>query len=145
MPQTMVTTAEMETARRDGSGAPRWFVRLGIVAAVSISLVAISLLYYRWYKAEDFESTIIVWAPADWKGAIVRVSGATLAGSELTRELDDEEHPLIRFHVPPGVYRVRVQRNGQTLAERPTSPNLTVRMIWCPFRIAPAATQMGAR
>src|SRR5205823_8278972 len=40
MPQTMVTTAEMETARRDGSGAPRWFVRLGIVAAVSISLVA---------------------------------------------------------------------------------------------------------
>jgi hypothetical protein len=147
MPPAMDASAqagEVEPAGRHTVGTPRWIVLGGIWTSVAISLLAISILYYRWYKAEDFESTIVVWAPAEWKGATVQVNGANLPGNELTRDLDDEDHLLIRFHVPPGAYTVRVHRKGQMLAQQTSRPPLTPRMIWWPFRISPAAT-MSAR
>jgi hypothetical protein len=133
-------------ARREGK--PRaWIVVVGIGAAIVISLLAISLLYYKWYKAEDYETTIVVWAWPEWKGATVEVTGSNLPEAKLTRDLDDPDHMVIRFHVPPGGYTVRVLKNGTTLDERstPTFQPLTARMIWWPFRASPAATQMSAK
>lgn len=134
------------SARREGK--PRaWIVVVGIGAAIFISLLAISLLYYKWYKAEDYETTIVVWAPQEWKGATVEVTGSNLPEAKLTRDLDDPEDMVIRFHVPPGGYTVRVMKDGAMLDERstPTFQPLTARMIWWPFRASPAATQMSAK
>jgi hypothetical protein len=130
-------------------GKPRAFVvLLGIAAAVFISLVAVSVLYYRWYKAEDYETTIVVWGFPEWDGATVEVTGPGLPEGRLTRKLEDTEHLVIRFHVPPGSYTVRVQKDGKLLAERSTDQRtgpLAAQTIWWPFRASPAATQMGEK
>ena len=132
--------------RREGKPRP-WVVVFGIAAAIFISLVAISLLYYTWYKAEDYETTIVVWGWPDWEGATVEVAGANLPQGKLTRKLDDPDHVLVRFHVPPGAYAVRVEREGHVIAQRETSQlrPLAERTIWWPFRASPAATQMGVK
>src|SRR5258705_12038836 len=43
------------------AGVRPWVVVFGIATTVFISLLAISLLYYKWYKTEDYETTIVVW------------------------------------------------------------------------------------
>ena len=129
-------------------GMRTWVVALGISASVLLTLLSISLLYYKWYKAEDFDTTIVVWAPAEWYGATVEITGSGLAAPQrLAQELSEADHMLIRFHVPPGAYTVRVIRDGQTLAERVTNPArpLEARMIWWPFRAPAAATQVGKK
>jgi hypothetical protein len=120
-------------------------VIFGIATTVFISLIAISLLYYKWYKTEDYDTTIVVWAPDEWNGATVDVRGEHLPPQGLTQDLKEDDHMLIRFHVPPGGYSVRVHRDGQTLAERETPPTrpLNAHMIWWPFKAPAAATQMG--
>jgi hypothetical protein len=127
------------------AGVRPWVVVFGIATTVFISLLAISLLYYKWYKTEDYDTTIVVWAPAEWNGATVDVSGGRLPPQGLTQDLNEDEHMLIRFHVPPGGYSVRVHRDGKTLAERVTDPMRPLRahMIWWPFKAPAAATQMG--
>jgi hypothetical protein len=123
-------------------------VVLGIAAAVFLSLVAVSILYYRWYKAEDYDTTIVVWGWPDWNGATVEVTGPGLPEGRLTRKLDDSEHLVIRFHVPPGDYTVRVEKDGKLLGRRSTDERtgpLAAQTIWWPFRASPAATQMGAK
>ena len=128
---------------------PRTFVVvLGIAAALFISLIAVSVLYFRWYKAEDYETTIVVWGFPEWDGATVEVTGPGLPEGQLTRKLDDSEHLVIRFHVPPGSYTVKVRKDGKLLAERTTDQRtgaLAAQTIWWPFRVSPAATQMGAK
>ncbi|MDB5323175.1 MAG: hypothetical protein JWN40_4806 [Phycisphaerales bacterium] len=139
-------TAEPPPAPRS-AGMRGWVVAFGIAATVFITLLAISLLYYKWYKADDYQTTIVVWAPDEWKGATVEVTGGGLPAQGLARELNEADHMLIRFHVPPGEYTVRVQRDGHTLAQRMTDPTraLTARMIWWPFRAPAAATQIGKK
>jgi len=133
----------------DPEAKPRTFVVvIGIAAALFISLVAVSVLYYRWYKAEDYETTIVVWGFPEWNGATVQVTGPGLPEGRLTRKLDDSEHLVIRFHVPPGSYTVRVEKDGKMLAERTTDQRtgpLAAQTIWWPFRASPAATQIGAK
>ena len=132
--------------RREGK--PRaWVVAAGIATAVFMTLLAISVLYYTWYKAEDYDTTIVVWGWPNWEGAMVEVTGTDLPHGHLTRKLDDPEHLVIRFHVPPGSYRVRVEKDGQLITERATDQlrPLTARTIWWPFRASPAATQMSGK
>jgi hypothetical protein len=127
------------------AGMRPWVVIFGIATTVFISLLAISLLYYKWYKTEDYDATIVVWAPDEWNGATVDVSGGRLPPQGLSQDLSEDEHMLIRFHVPGGGYIVRVHRDGKTLAERETPPMRPLRphMIWWPFKAPAAATQMG--
>jgi hypothetical protein len=125
------------------TGVRPWVVALGILSTVVITLLAISLLYYKWYKAEEYQTTIVVWAPDEWKGATVEVTGGGLPPQGLSRELTEADHLLIRFHVPPGAYTVRVLRDGQTLAQRDPTRALAPHMIWWPFRAPAAATQIG--
>lgn len=119
----------------------------GIAGAVVLSLLAIALLYYKWYKAEDYTATIIVWAPEAWNEAKVSVTGPNLAAGELTGTLSDKANMLIRFHVPPGEYVVRVIKDGTVVARRASDPRSPLRtnVIWWPFRAPPSATQVVPR
>jgi hypothetical protein len=125
----------------------KWVIRIGIVATVLVSLLAVSVLYRTWYRTETRDALIIVWGPDDksWDGARVVVTGPGLTGA-LSTELTAEDHMLARFHVPPGHYLVRVTRpDGKVLAERATHPDrpMLSKMFWWPFRAPAAATQMG--
>lgn len=139
--------------RGEGFGKPAtpgktpFSVRLGIAAAGIISLLAAGVLYYKWYKdrPDANQTTIIVWGKdeKDWDGAKVTVTNSAPGGDSLMGELSAKENLLLRFHVPPGNYRVRIERDGHKLAEvvndprRPLMPNV----IWWPFHAPPAATQ----
>src|SRR3954451_15305175 len=52
-------------------------VMVGILSTTILSLLAISLLYYRWAKRPDPEAMIVVWAgdARAWDGATVTVRG----------------------------------------------------------------------
>lgn len=122
-------------------------VTVGILSTAILSLLAISLLYYRWAKRPDPEATIVVWAGDDraWDGATVTVRGGNL-GVPLTYTLTAEENLIVRFHVPPGDYSVRVTgKDGRVLGQAQSPPQrpLQAGLIWWAFRAPPAATQMG--
>jgi hypothetical protein len=113
-----------------------------------ISLLAIGVLYYKWYKdrVEPNQVIIAVWGPdgtkegeASWDGAKVTVRGMTNPDWVATDTLELKEHMLLRFHVPPGLYRVRVEKDGKMLAER-ESPQKSF-LVWWPFRAPPAVTR----
>ena len=115
------------------------------MGAMVISLLAIGVLYYKWYKdrVEPNQVIIAVWGPdgakegeANWDGAKVTVRGLTNPDWVATDTLDAKEHVLLRFHVPQGLYRVRVEKDGKVLSER-NSPQ-KIFLVWWPFR-APAA------
>jgi hypothetical protein len=62
--------------------------------------------------------------------------------------LRSDENLIVRFHVPPGDYLVKVEDpRGRVLAQRqsPLQESLRTGSIWWPFRAPPAATQAGAR
>lgn len=119
----------------------------GITSSLLISALAIGLLYAKWYKAPEYDTTIIVWGEPDWAGAKVTVQGSGPPDVNLWGELWPSENMLIRFHVPPGDYRVRVVKDGRLLAERGgrVLSHAGVLTIWWPFRRPPAATQIGAQ
>ena len=138
----------------NGDGPPRLtghrrqrVVAVGIVATTLLSLLAVSVLYYRWAKKPDPTAIIVVWGgnePA-WDGATAVVRGGGLR-APLSYVLRAEEHLLVRFHVPPGDYQVEVRgKNGAVLARRqnPVQRPLKSGVIWWPFRAPPAATQAG--
>jgi hypothetical protein len=135
-----------------GAGEPvrpgnKWVIRIGIAATVLVSLLAVSVLYRSWYRAEKYDAMIIVWGPDDasWDGARVVVSGPGLSAA-LSKELSKDEKMLARFHVPPGHYLIRVTGpDGKVLAERATHRDrpMLSKMIWWPFRAPAAATQLG--
>ncbi|HEY7115884.1 MAG TPA: hypothetical protein VH475_04830 [Tepidisphaeraceae bacterium] len=125
----------------------QWVITIGIAATVFISLISIALLYYKWAKNDAHDVAIIVWAGDDksWDGATVTVTGSALPGG-LSHVLREDEHLMVRFHVPTGDYRVRVvAKGGRTLAERASDPRRPLRshVIWWPFHAPPAATQLG--
>ena len=122
-------------------------VTVGILSTTILSLLAISLLYYRWAKRPDPEAIIVVWAGDDrsWDGATVTVRGGSL-GMPLKYTLRADENLIVRFHVPPGDYSVRVtDKDGRLLGERQSPPQrpLQAGLIWWPFRAPAAATRMG--
>ena len=134
------------------SDAPRgrqpFSVGFGIFAALVISLLAIGVLYYKWFKdkVDSNQMIIAVWGPdgtkegeANWTGAKVTVRGVTNPEWVASDTLEEKEHVLLRFHVPPGVYRVRVEKNGKVLAERESPPRSY--LVWWPFRAPEAVTR----
>lgn len=119
----------------------------GITSSLLLSALAIGLLYVKWYKAPEYDTTIIVWGEPEWAGAKVTVEGSGSPDVNLWGDLSDAENLLIRFHVPPGDYRVRVMKGGRVLAERGgrVLSHPGVLTIWWPFRRPPAATQTGGQ
>jgi hypothetical protein len=134
-------------AKPPAHGKAPFSVRLGIAAAMIISLLAAGVLYYKWYKdrPDANQTTVIVWGKneKDWDGATVTVTNTALGGETLMGELSEKENLLLRFHVQPGNYRVRIEKEGHKLAEIQSDPRrpLLPNMIWWPFHAPPAATQ----
>jgi len=128
-----------DRARR--GGARQWIVGLGIVGAIVVSSAAIALLYYKWYKTDEYQTTIVVWGQPEWEGDTVTVRGSGLP-TQLSKDLAPNEGMVIRFHVPPGTYLVRVtDKEGRKVAEQFSDNALSDRMIWWPFRrLPPPAT-----
>jgi hypothetical protein len=120
-----------------------WIVTTGIALATIISLLSISVLYSKWYHSEEYETVIIVWGPRDWDGAVAKVTGPALPSVGLSRELREDDNVLVRFHVPPGNYVVKIEKGGRTIEQRVTARPLGGKVIWWPFRAPPAATQAG--
>jgi len=102
------------------------------------------VLYYKWYRQGDTSSLIIVWGDPSWEGAIATVSSSDLpTPGFISRQFEANDKGMIRFHVPPGSYFVRVSRDNQTIAQRVTDRNrpLQARTIWWPFHAPPVVTQ----
>jgi hypothetical protein len=115
----------------------------GITSSLILAVLTIGVLYMKWYGTSEYNTKIIVWGEREWVGAKVTVDGPLLQNGPLVAELSDPETPLIRFHVPPGEYVVRVTRDGRLLGERKgriTSHTNRV-TIWWPFKRPPIATQ----
>ena len=121
-------------------------VVVGIALTTAISLMAISLLYYRWATKAEPTASIIVWAyDPGWDAATVTVRGGGLR-APLRAPLRAQDNLLVRFHVPPGDYVVRVESpTGQLLGQRQNKLQQPLRVgsIWWPFRAPAAATQMS--
>lgn len=106
---------------------------MGISAAVLLTLSSIAILFFRWARSDESNVLIVVFVAPEWKDATVTVAGPRMA-NDLT-DTFTEQKPGLRFHVPPGSYTVRVEREGKVLASRSTAPDkpLQSNMIWWPF------------
>ena len=118
-------------------------VGFGIAAATLISLLAIGVLYYKWYKdkIDPNEPVIAVWGDPSWAGAKVTVRSVTTPDWVASGTLEEQEHVLIRFHVPAGVSKLRVEKDGKVLAER--EAQLGPNIVWWPFRKPEAVTRQS--
>jgi hypothetical protein len=125
-------------------GRRPWTVIAGIAGTVVISLLAISLLYYKWYANDEYTTTIIVWGFDSWDGARVSVTGTNLPKGELEDRLSAGRDMLVRFHVPPGDYVVNVTKDGKLLAKRTSEAPLKPNMIWWAARVPPPPTTRAA-
>lgn len=126
----------------------RRVVVVGIALTTAISLLAITLLYYRWATKAEPTASIVVWGGTDqaWDGASVIVRGGGLR-APLRAVVRAEDNLIVRFHVPPGDYIVRVESpTGKVLGQRQNAMQQPLRVgtIWWPFRAPPAATQASA-
>jgi hypothetical protein len=117
---------------------------LAILSTAALCCVIVALLYVQWFRSEDRSVLLVVWGPPEWDGATAVVSGPGLPG-ELRHRLDKKDDLLARFHVPPGLYVVRVVKGERVLAQRARDPMRPLRAggVWWPFRAPPAATQAG--
>jgi hypothetical protein len=121
-------------------------VAVGIAATALLSVVAVSLLYYRWATKSEPTVAIVAWGrTAAWDGARVTVRGTGLR-APLRSVLRADDNLMVRFHVPPGEYVVRAEdpRGGlleesQMLVEDPRHAG----RVWWPFRMPPR--EAGAR
>ena len=144
-PTTRPPSPELPVAPALRGPRRQWVVVIGILVATVISLLSISVLYYKWYRSDEYDTIIIVWGPREWDGAVAKVSGPALPTGALSYTLREEDNNVVRFHVPPGEYSVRVVKEGKVLDQRTTPRRLGAKMIWWPFRAPPAATQMHPR
>ena len=121
-------------------------VMVGIALTTVISLLAISLLYYRWATKAEPTASIVVWGKdPEWDGATVTVRGGGLR-APLRAVVHAEDDLIVRFHVPPGDYVVRVESpTGKVLGQRQNTMRqpLAAGTIWWPFRAPAAATQVS--
>ena len=120
---------------------------VGIVLTTLLSLLATSLLYYRWAKRPDADARIIVWKQdPSWDGATVVVRGGGL-DAPLKYVLRSQEHQIVRFHVPPGDYQVQItdkQGRREQIQTDPRAP-MTAGSMWWPFDKTDAVRQLDKR
>lgn len=112
----------------------------GIGATIIISILAITLLYVKWYRVEEPTSIIVAWGFEGWDGVVVRVTGSNLPPEGLTGVITEKKGLMERFHVPPGNYEVTAYRKGQKVL-RAQVKDLTHRSLVWPFRSPPTTTR----
>jgi hypothetical protein len=120
---------------------------LAIGSAALISLLAITVLYSsKWSSADEYNSAINVWGYDSWKGGtvMVTVTGDNLPSPGLSGELTEKDNMFLRFHVPPGKYKVQVRKDGTLIDQQETHNPMQAHTFWWPFHAPPAVTQMSA-
>ena len=146
-PGVAVAVAVAPTAPRPR----RWLIAVGILATAGLCIFTIAVLYLQWWRTEPRNSLIVVWGQPSWEGATAEVTGPALPAGGLSHDLTKDEDLLARFHVPAGLYAVRVYRKDdrgrvtEILASRqrePTRP-LPAGGIWWPFRAPPGVPELG--
>ena len=138
---------EESSPRRLVGHRRRRVVVVGIGLTTVISLLAITLLYYRWATKAEPTASIVVWGGQDqaWDGARVTVRGGGLR-APLRAVVRADDNMMVRFHVPPGDYLVRVESAaGKVLGQRQNHMQAPLRAgtIWWPFHAPAAATQVS--
>jgi hypothetical protein len=135
-------------------GAPRprrWLIYFAILATAVLCVVTIAMLYLQWWRTEPRNSIIVVWGEPGWEGATAEVTGPALPPEGLKQVLRKEHDLLARFHVPSGVYVVRVYttdksgRVSRELVRRARDPMRPIQPggIWWPFRAPPGVSELG--
>jgi hypothetical protein len=81
---------------------------IGVVATIILGVAA--LLYYRG-KIPQPAAILMVQSTEDFSGAIVTVDSALT--EPVTRTITAENKYSCRFTVPPGIYSVRIEHQGQ--------------------------------
>jgi hypothetical protein len=129
----------------------RWLIHVAIVATALLCVATVAMLYLQWWRTETRNSLIIVWGEPSWEGAVAEVTGPALPPQGFKHTLTKEGDLLARFHVPAGIYLVRVYKiddRGKVTTElarksrdpmRPLQPG----GIWWPFRAPPGVAEMG--
>lgn len=116
-------------------------IGLAVFSAMMVCILTVALLFYQSSHVETQGTKIIVWGmDPSWDKATVIVTGHNLPPNGLSGVLHEKDHLFLRFHVPPGDYRVVVQKDGKVLAraQTPITQPLTPNTIWWPFRAPPS-------
>lgn len=92
----------------------RSLVRLSVVAAILVFLACLSLLLWRGLTINVPDTVLIARAGPPWEGAVVTVDGINLPRAQSAR-FDTNSKYTISFHLVPGEYTIRVQREGRDL------------------------------
>ncbi|HYE21068.1 MAG TPA: hypothetical protein VEA69_21655 [Tepidisphaeraceae bacterium] len=141
------------SANGAGTGAPgsnepyrlrgprrRFTIVFGITATALITGLAVALLYFKWYRTEDYSVLIVAHAPAEWEGGTIVVTGPALGGDGLSAPITRTNNLVVRFHVPPGAYALMVHDKAGRPVARATN-TLRAKEQWWPLR--PPGTGTG--
>ncbi|MEZ0265032.1 MAG: hypothetical protein ACAI43_09915 [Phycisphaerae bacterium] len=117
----------------------RFTIVFGITATALITGLAVALLYFKWYRTEDYNVLIVAHAEAEWDGGTITVTGPALGGDGLSGEITRTNNLVVRFHVPPGTYTLVVHdKTGRPVATRTNT--LRAKVQWWPLRYPGMAT-----
>jgi len=120
----------------------RWTIILGITTTVMITALSLTLLYLKWYRTVDYNALIIASGNPAWEDATATVSGPALGNDVLSAKFTASKNYMIRFHVPPGTYKIVVKsRDGKVLAANAMQGGLRGGYQWWPFRDALPASR----
>ncbi len=92
-----------------------WFVHLSIVASFVLFFTFVALLYWNWLRVG--EPTAIIHIPRGTEaraGMMIQVEGWNLS-EPLQLELTEENNWGGRIYLTPGVYKIKIFRNGELI------------------------------
>ena len=94
-----------------------WFVHASIVAAFLLFFVFVALLYINWLRTDEPESILTIPRGTDARaGMVVQVEGWNL-DKPLQLELTPENGYGGRIYLSPGVYTLKLLRDGEVLRD----------------------------
>ncbi len=92
-----------------------WVVLAGL-AAISLFVGAVAILYVQWVRNEDPNANITLQGDAQLDEAIVTVTALGGTGLEpVIAKFKEGKNHRLRFHLPPGTYNVVVRDSAHRL------------------------------
>lgn len=91
---------------------------LACAAAFLLFVASVSLLYYTWLPRQNPNAMIVIIGNAEVDGAEVTVDpiGGGASGF-VTDTIKPADNHRLRFHVPPGLYHVKVVDRGNVILD----------------------------
>lgn len=127
-PTTSTTDATSETSpaatlaveHRTPGKLPRLSLKivLACAAAFLLFVASVSLLYYSWLPRQNPNAMIVIIGNPEVDGADVTVDPiGGGAGGSMTDTIKPADAHRLRFHVPPGLYHVKVVDRGTVILD----------------------------